>query len=58
MKKFEVYQDKAGEWRWRYLQNGRIMADSGEGYATRFGAKRALRKLGLHMLFASIVEVK
>ena len=31
--KFEVYKDKAGEWRWRLrASNGRIIADSGEGY--------------------------
>lgn len=32
--RFEVYQDAAGEWRWRLRStaNGRIMADSAEGY--------------------------
>lgn len=31
--KFQVYRDKAGEWRWRLrAKNGRIVADSGEGY--------------------------
>lgn len=31
--KFQVYKDKAGEWRWRLrAKNGRIVADSGEGY--------------------------
>ena len=30
---FEVYADKAGEWRWRFrASNGKIIADSGEGY--------------------------
>ncbi|HEX8119073.1 MAG TPA: DUF1508 domain-containing protein [Pyrinomonadaceae bacterium] len=30
---FQVYQDAAGEWRWRLVAgNGRIVADSGEGY--------------------------
>ena len=57
MRKFEVYQDKRSEWRWRYLQNGQIMADSGEGYATKFGALRAIRFLGLNMTVASIVEI-
>jgi predicted secreted protein len=28
-----TYRDKAGEWRWRaQTGNGRIVADSGEGY--------------------------
>jgi len=33
MARFEVYKDKADEWRWRFIaNNGRIIADSGEGY--------------------------
>ncbi len=31
--KFQVYKDHKEEWRWRYVAgNGRIIADSGEGY--------------------------
>lgn len=34
-----VYQDAAGEWRWHLIAaNGRIIADSGEGYADRADA--------------------
>ena len=30
---FQVYEDSAGEWRWRLVAgNGRIIAASGEGY--------------------------
>lgn len=40
------YRDAAGDWRWNIkAPNGRIVADSGEGYATRSGAHRALAKL-------------
>ncbi|MFQ5918461.1 MAG: YegP family protein [Thermoplasmata archaeon] len=37
--KFEVFQDKAGEYRW-YLRagNGEIIADSAEGYANKTSA--------------------
>lgn len=36
MYKFEYYEDKAGEWRWRLKhQNGNIVADSSEGYKNR-----------------------
>ena len=42
--RFEVYEDAAGEWRWRLVHwNGNIIADSGEGYASRFNAERAAR---------------
>ncbi|GAB3319219.1 HVO_2922 family protein [Haloplanus salinarum] len=41
--RFELYQDKAGEWRWRLVvANGNIIADSGEGYASKQGAKRGI----------------
>ena len=34
--KFEIYTDKAGEYRWRLkATNGRQIADSGEGYKTK-----------------------
>ncbi len=40
---FEVFEDAAGEYRWRLVhQNGNIMGDSGEGYATRPNARRAV----------------
>jgi uncharacterized protein YegP (UPF0339 family) len=33
---FEIYVDRVGEWRWRLkAENGRILADSGEGYHNR-----------------------
>jgi uncharacterized protein YegP (UPF0339 family) len=32
---FHTYQDSAGEWRWRLIStNGKIVADSGEGYSS------------------------
>jgi len=40
---FEVFEDAAGEYRWRLVhRNGRILADSGEGYASRSNARRAV----------------
>jgi len=40
---FFVYKDRAGEFRWRfYAPNHRIMADSGEGYATKDGCVAAI----------------
>ncbi len=46
MSTFEVYEDAAGEWRWRLVaRNGEIVADSGEGYATRQGAREAAERV-------------
>ncbi len=49
---FEVYQDTAGEWRWRLIvENGNIIADSGEGYSGRTrcreGAESVARNVGV-----------
>ncbi|OYR88128.1 hypothetical protein DJ71_05105, partial [Halorubrum sp. E3] len=36
---FEIYEDAGGEWRWRLRhRNGNIVADSGQGYASRSNA--------------------
>jgi len=43
---FEVYRDRADEWRWRLVaRNGRIIADSGEGYTSKQGAERGIESV-------------
>lgn len=43
---FEVFQDSAGEWRWRLIAaNGHIIADSGEGYQSKQGAQRGIQSV-------------
>ncbi len=43
---FEVYIDSAGEWRWRLQhRNGRILADSGEGYSSRRAAESGIESV-------------
>lgn len=37
----EIYVDNAGEWRWRFRRDGRILAISSEGYANRGDCKYA-----------------
>lgn len=38
-----VYQDRAREWRWRLVAaNGRIVADSGEGYINKSDCLRGI----------------
>ena len=40
---FELYEDKAGNYRWRLRHdNGNIIADSSEGYASKQKAKQGL----------------
>lgn len=43
---FELYQDQADEWRWRLRhQNGNVIADSGEGYASPQKAKQGIESV-------------
>lgn len=49
--KIELYRDGALQWRWRFIAaNGRILADSAEGYKERADAvKGALAVTGLEI---------
>ena len=41
--RFIIYCDKSGRWRWRLVAgNGRIVADSGQGYARQREAFAAI----------------
>lgn len=43
---FELYRDEVGDWRWRLVHsNGNIIADSGEGYASKQKAKQGLQSV-------------
>ena len=43
---FEIYKDRADEFRWRLISsNGRIVGDSGEGYSSESGARRAVENV-------------
>lgn len=44
-----VYLDKRKLWRWRFVVNGRIVADSGEGYAKQWNAWRAWETFTRHV---------
>lgn len=42
----EIYEDHAGLHRWRLVaRNGRIIADSGEGYCSPSNARRAFARV-------------
>ncbi len=43
--KFEVYQDKRGEWRWRRTgSNGKIVGAASEGYKSRADAEANMKR--------------
>src|SRR5699024_1801130 len=44
--RFEVFQDRASEWRWRLVhRNGNIIATSGEGYTSKQNALKGMRSV-------------
>jgi uncharacterized protein YegP (UPF0339 family) len=52
---FDVYQTTDGEWRWRlWSRNGRIVADSGEGYKRRQDAVRMCERLQDYSAHSSV----
>jgi uncharacterized protein len=41
-----TYKDKAGQWRWRLqARNGRVIADSGEGYTRKRDCQKAFLRM-------------
>lgn len=55
--KFEVYEDKAGKFRWRLKAgNGEVVA-SGEAYETKSAAKEGVESVKRAAEGASVVEV-
>ena len=54
--KFEVYADKAGEFRVRFKYNSEIIFST-EGYSDRSGAKRAIESIKKHVGEAETVDI-
>ena len=55
---FELYADRAGEWRWRLVHdNGNILADSGEGYSSKQKCKQGIESVKRNAPDAAIDEV-
>jgi hypothetical protein len=55
---FELYVDRAGEHRWRLVHgNGNVIADSGEGYASRQKARQGLKSVKENAPGADVVVV-
>jgi uncharacterized protein YegP (UPF0339 family) len=56
---FEIYEDSAGEYRWRLVHdNGNIIADSGEGYASKQKARQGIDSVRDNAPDAGIDEVE
>ncbi len=57
MATFELYEDTAGQYRWRLVHdNGNIIADSGEGYASKQKARQGIDSVKDNAADADVVE--
>lgn len=55
---FELYRDRAGEWRWRLRHdNGNIIATSGQGYRSKQSAQQGLTSVRNNTTGATEVEI-
>ena len=55
--RFEVYEDKGGEFRWRLRhRNGNIIATGGEGYTRRHDAQRGVQSVSRNALGATVLH--
>lgn len=55
--RFSVYLDRSGQYRWHVkAANGRILADSGEGYTRRSDAMKAARRFAAKVDGPVVVE--
>ncbi|GAA2859102.1 MAG TPA: YegP family protein [Microbacterium sp.] len=56
--KFELYQDKGGDWRFRLKAgNGEVIA-TGQGYASKSGAVNGIDSVRRNAADAEVVEVE
>ncbi|GCF13625.1 hypothetical protein Harman_15600 [Haloarcula mannanilytica] len=55
---FELFEDNAGEFRWRLRHdNGNILADGGEGYASKSNVRRALQSVRSYVPGAAYLKI-
>ncbi|TQQ79205.1 DUF1508 domain-containing protein [Halonotius terrestris] len=56
---FELYTDNSDQWRWRLVhENGNIIADSGEGYASRQKCEQGLESVKENAPDADVVKAE
>lgn len=54
--RFEVYEDKRGQWRWRLrAANGKLLASPGQGFASRQACEKSVSTIQMGAVTASVV---
>jgi len=55
---FELYKDARGQWRWRLkASNGKVVADSGEGYVSKQSAQEGITLVKTYAPGAAVREL-
>ncbi len=55
--RFVVYQDRKKEWRWRLVaSNGKIVADSAEGYKKKAHAVKMINRIRLALDYSPVIQ--
>jgi uncharacterized protein YegP (UPF0339 family) len=58
MYKFEIFKDKAGQYRWRLVApNGKSIAESGEGYSSRQACLDGIESVKKNAAGAQTIEL-
>ncbi len=53
---FHIYKDKKGKWGWEAVKGDKVVAQSGQTWASKGSAKKALNTFKLGTLRAEVVE--
>ena len=56
MAKFEIYQDKKGEFRWRLRADNNQVIATGEGYSSKAGCKNGIASVKKNAQKAEVVD--
>jgi uncharacterized protein YegP (UPF0339 family) len=57
--RFELYEDRASQWRWRLRhRNGNVVADSGEGYTRKHNAQKGMQSVRRNALGATTLVIE
>jgi uncharacterized protein YegP (UPF0339 family) len=56
MAKFEIYQDKKGEFRWRLRADNNQVIATGEGYSSKAGCKNGIESVKKNAPKAEVVD--
>jgi uncharacterized protein YegP (UPF0339 family) len=56
MAKFEIYQDKKGEFRWRLRADNNQVIATGEGYTSKAGCKNGIESVKKNAPKAEVVD--